>query len=162
MTPPPAAIRPAIHADADGLARLHAAHFAPPWSPATFEKLLSAQTTVAYVAEAPDLSGAILASLAADEAEILTFFVAEARQRRGLGRALIDGLLAGLESRGASRLFLEVAVTNVPARELYARAGFLEVGRRRDYYRTPGAPPIDALILARDIAAAKPPSDMTD
>ena len=36
---------------------------------------------------------------------------------------------------GAQSLFLEVGADNAPARSLYSQAGFVEVGRRRDYYR---------------------------
>lgn len=148
------AIRPARPADAANLADLHAAHFSPPWSADAFEKLLGSSTAVALVATdqigAP--AGAVLTSLAADEAEILTLFVDGAHQREGIGRRLLEALFDELAERGARRLFLEVAVTNVAARELYATTGFAEVGRRRDYYVMPGAPPTDALVLARDIA----------
>jgi ribosomal-protein-alanine N-acetyltransferase len=43
-------------------------------------------------------------------------------------------------------VILEVAADNPAARALYARAGFREVGRRRNYYRRP-ARRADALIL---------------
>jgi ribosomal-protein-alanine N-acetyltransferase len=35
----------------------------------------------------------------------------------------------------AQELFLEVGADNAPARSLYSQAGFVEVGRRADYYR---------------------------
>ncbi|MGZ8155124.1 MAG: ribosomal protein S18-alanine N-acetyltransferase, partial [Burkholderiales bacterium] len=34
----------------------------------------------------------------------------------------------------AERAFLEVRPSNTAARALYARSGFSEIGRRRDYY----------------------------
>jgi ribosomal-protein-alanine N-acetyltransferase len=36
--------------------------------------------------------------------------------------------------RGASELFLEVRENNRAARTLYSACGFIEVGRRPDYY----------------------------
>ncbi len=46
---------------------------------------------------------------------------------QGLGRALVDGLLAWAEEQGAERAFLQVDVTNTVARKLYASQGFAEV-----------------------------------
>jgi ribosomal-protein-alanine N-acetyltransferase len=45
---------------------------------------------------------------------------------------------------------LEVSANNEAARALYARAGFVEVGRRPRYYAS-GA---DALVLRLDLSAA--------
>ncbi|MEO1469220.1 MAG: GNAT family N-acetyltransferase [Pseudomonadota bacterium] len=91
--------------------------------------------------------GLILLGLAADEAEILDLGVVPAARRRGLARALLDMALAEAARRGARTAFLEVAEDNAPARALYARAGFAEVGRRPAYYgRT------DALVLRRPLA----------
>jgi ribosomal-protein-alanine N-acetyltransferase len=47
-------------------------------------------------------------------------------------------------------MFLEVRESNSAARALYASRGFLAVGRRRGYYRSPVE---DALVLRRDATA---------
>jgi ribosomal-protein-alanine N-acetyltransferase len=44
-------------------------------------------------------------------------------------------------------VFLEVDENNAPARALYRRAGFADVGRRKSYYQS-GA---SALVLRRDL-----------
>jgi ribosomal protein S18 acetylase RimI-like enzyme len=53
----------------------------------------------------------------------------------GLGRALVDALLAALEARGAERVVLYVASNNPEARRLFERLGFrpvmLELARER-------------------------------
>ncbi len=87
--------------------------------------------------------GMLLARVAADEAEVLTLAVLPALRRQGLGRALLQAAMAEARRRGAAAMTLEVAVDNVPARDLYQRAGFTQVGRRRRYYAS-GA---DALVL---------------
>ena len=97
-----------------------------------------------------EAAGLVLARMAADEAEILTFGVAPNARRRGHGAALLRGAVDGARARGAGAMFLEVAAGNAPALALYAREGFAEVGRRRRYY-SDGA---DALVLRRDLAAA--------
>ena len=52
-------------------------------------------------------------------------------------------------ARGVATIFLDVSERNVPARHLYERAGYREVGRRRRYY----ADGADALLMRLDLAA---------
>lgn len=65
-----------------------------------------------------------------NEYELLYIEVDAAARRQGIARALIAALPEG-------RIFLEVRESNTAARELYASAGFLEIGRRKLYYRDP-------------------------
>lgn len=145
MTPP----RDASVADAPALAALHAAAFPPAlaWGAGTIEMLLALPGAFGLWREG---AGLVLARMAADEAEILTFGVVPDARRRGHGAALLRGALAAARSRGAGAMFLEVAAGNAPALALYAREGFAEVGRRRRYY-SDGA---DALVLRRCLAGA--------
>ena len=72
------------------------------------------------------------------EAEIHTIGVDPAHQGRGIGRALLRGLLAAADALHAE-VFLEVRTDNEPARRLYESEGFTVVGLRRRYYRPSGA-----------------------
>jgi [ribosomal protein S18]-alanine N-acetyltransferase len=149
-------------ADADAgdraarLAALHAAAFDgpgdAPWSAAAFAGLLS-QAGV-FAVEAPD--GFILMRTVADEAEILTLAVGPAARRRGLGAGLVGEAVLAATARGAVRVFLEVAGDNTAARALYARAGFVEAGRRPGYYAGPDGGRRDALILVLNLTDALP------
>jgi ribosomal-protein-alanine N-acetyltransferase len=87
--------------------------------------------------------GFALGRAQADQAEILTIAVRPGARGQGVGRALVNALLAEAAKRGALELFLEVAEPNAAARALYAGAGAKEVGRRRRYY----ADGADALVL---------------
>jgi ribosomal-protein-alanine N-acetyltransferase len=87
--------------------------------------------------------GFALGRVQADQAEILTIAVRPGARGQGVGRALLNALLAEAAKRGALDLFLEVAEPNMAARALYAGAGAKEVGRRRRYY----ADGADALVL---------------
>ena len=71
---------------------------------------------------------------AADQAEILTFGVAPACRRSGLGRALLVEAMAELRASGVKRLYLEVDQGNEPALELYRALGGVPVGKRPGYY----------------------------
>lgn len=88
--------------------------------------------------------GYITANYAVDEAEILNLGVAPAHRRQGVGRALVETMLARLRQRGIEAVFLEVRESNAIAQQLYTALGFTRVGRRRDYYRLPTE---DAVIL---------------
>ena len=51
---------------------------------------------------------------------------------------------------GSVRIFLEVAAANLPARNLYGKYGFREVGLRKAYYEDGD----DALVLAASLPLA--------
>ena len=136
--------------DAASLAALHAASFNRGWSEHEFEQLLTDRNVVADRATARRRNvGFILSRRAADEAEILSVAVARASQGRGLARHLLDLHLRRLAGLGLRAVFLEVDEGNTPARRLYARAGFREVGRRPAYYAQSGGK--GALVLRRDL-----------
>jgi len=83
------------------------------------------------------------------ECEVHTIAVAPTSQRRGLGRALLDRLLAVADDERAVT-HLEVRVDNDAAIDLYRRNGFVDVGIRRGYYQQAG---VDALTMRRDAAS---------
>lgn len=99
-------------------------------------------------------AGFILCRSAGGESEILGLGVTAGRRQRGIGRTLLSAGLAQARAYGAKRMILEVAVDNNAARRLYASAGFLAVGQRRNYYVRAGGVRTDALILARDLSAS--------
>lgn len=138
--------------DAAAFAALHATAFPRGWSEDEFERLLMDRKVVAHRAmSGGNVTGFVLSRLAADQAEILSISVALSSRGRGLGRQLLDLHLRRLAGLGVKALFLEVDEANVPARRLYARAGFREVGRRPAYYPQPGGQPSAALVLRRDL-----------
>jgi ribosomal-protein-alanine N-acetyltransferase len=73
--------------------------------------------------------------LVVDELHITLVAVDPHWRRQGLGRRVLDQLLATGHRRGAGRATLEVACGNAPARGLYGSLGFTEAGVRRGYYR---------------------------
>ena len=92
--------------------------------------------------------GYVIAHHALDEAEILNLGVVPTWQRQGLGRALVEAMLAHLRQLGIATVFLEVRESNGAAHRLYGALGFTRVGRRRDYYRLPTE---DAVVLRASI-----------
>lgn len=78
------------------------------------------------------------------EYEIHTVGVDADFQGQGIGRTMLDGLLA-VAAGGV--VFLEVRTDNAAAIGLYESAGFVRVGVRKRYYRVSGA---DAYTMRRD------------
>lgn len=128
----------AIHAEAFTLQR--------PWSAGEFATLLTDPTTKIATRD----RGFGLLRVVPGEAEILTLAVHPDAQRRGLGRALVLDLLA--LAKGADRVLLEVAQGNAPAIGLYASTGFLQISRRRNYYRYPAGGTDDAIVMERALS----------
>jgi ribosomal-protein-alanine N-acetyltransferase len=86
----------------------------------------------------------------ADEVHLEDLEVAPEARRRGWGRRLLGLVLRLGRERGAAAAHLEVRSSNAVARGLYRAAGFVEVGRRRDYY---AAPREDAVSMRRALGA---------
>lgn len=133
--------------DPAALAALHAQAFAAPWSAGEFTDLLS-QTGVVAIAES---DGFVLLRIVLDEAEILNLAVLPTARRLGLGRRLVEEAAIAATKGGAARLFLEVAEDNAPARALYDRAGFSQIGRRKAYYAKGDGSRTDALVMSRNL-----------
>jgi ribosomal-protein-alanine N-acetyltransferase len=135
-------------ADAAAIAALHKASFQRGWGEDEVYRLLIEKNVVAHRAvTGHTMTGFILSRLAAGEAEILSIAVARKQRGRGFARPLLDLNLRRLAGLGARTVFLEVDENNMPARALYRRAGFADVGRRNSYYQSGAA----ALILRRDL-----------
>ena len=75
--------------------------------------------------------------------------MAAAYRRTGVATALLDEVLAVAAAGGADRLLLEVREDNDHAIAFYAARGFVEVDRRRRYYRD-GATAVAPERAARD------------
>jgi ribosomal-protein-alanine N-acetyltransferase len=146
------ALSDATARDSAAMAALHGASFRRGWSDGEIERLLLERNTVAQRAMVGrSLAGFILSRIADGEAEILSVAVSPSWRGRGLARSLLNlhlGRLAGLRVRA---VFLEVDEDNAPARKLYERAGFREVGRRPGYYPQGQGSAATALVLRRDL-----------
>lgn len=147
------ALSEASTADVHAIAILHAASFHRGWSEDEIERLLLDRSILTHRAMIRrKLAGFVMSRIVAGEAEILSVAVNAPLQGRGLARALLRLHLGRLAGFGVKTVFLEVDEKNEPARRLYRKAGFHEVGRRPGYYADNPNGPSTALTLRRDIA----------
>ena len=91
--------------------------------------------------------GYIGSQSAIDETDVMNVAVHPDFRRRRIGEALVLELVEQLKARGNYCLTLEVRASNDPARKLYEKLGFQQVGLRKNYYRNPKE---DALILRKE------------
>lgn len=122
--------------------------FSAPWSENSIRYELTNPLSLWLVAmEGEKLLGYVGSQTVMDEADMMNVAVDPASRRRGVGRELVEALVSALKERNAHSLTLEVRASNEPAKALYDRLGFAQVGRRPNYYRSPRE---DALILRKE------------
>jgi len=132
--------------DLPAVLEIERASFSHPWTHGLFlDALKNYQCWLMFEREQQIGHGII--SLILDEAHLLNITVKPQYQRRGLGLILLEKLLDEARSQGARECFLEVRASHEVAQHLYHRAGFNEIGRRRDYYPKSGGYE-DALVMA--------------
>jgi ribosomal-protein-alanine N-acetyltransferase len=141
----PATIRPAALNDVPAILAIErqapdAAH----WTVEQYKKLVGSGV-VLVAEEAGKLCGFVCAKAVAGEWEMENVVVAAEFLRRGIANQLVRELIQRAASEAASAILLEVRESNLPARRLYKKHGFREVGRRRVYYRNPME---DAILYA--------------
>lgn len=146
-----------VAADAERCAELERALFPgeSPWPAAAFEAELRAPHNHYFAAREDGalLGYAGLSALGGEdpESEVHTIGVDPEAQGRGIGRMLLDALLAVADAHGGP-VFLDVRVDNAPAIGLYESTGFVKVGVRKRYYMPSGA---DANVMCREPVSDK-------
>lgn len=128
--------------DLESIMALETATFATDaWSTESMASELGGDHTFYLVAHDPDQPGALagyaglLAPVGGGDADIQTIAVAPSARRRGLGRTLMERLIAEAVTRHARHVFLEVRADNPNARALYDSLGFEQIAVRKRYYQ---------------------------
>lgn len=141
-------ILPMDHTHVAQIAQLEALCFSDPWSESSIASELSNPLSCWLVAvEGEKVAGYIGSQTVMGETDMMNVAVHPDFRRQGVAKALILALVDALKERGSHWLMLEVRQSNAPARALYEKLGFAEVGRRKNYYRNPKE---DALILRKE------------
>lgn len=84
--------------------------------------------------ERGEVLGYVLFWHVTDEIHLLSVAVAPAVRRRGVGRALVEDVLAYAREHAAAKVLLEVRASNAAAIALYRGLGFTEFNVRARYY----------------------------
>ncbi|MBQ7147864.1 MAG: ribosomal protein S18-alanine N-acetyltransferase [Pseudobutyrivibrio sp.] len=141
--------RHATEADIEQIASIEAASMSCPWSADSYKEAVNSDHTfVLVVTEEAAIVGFAVFYLTPPESELPDIVVSEAYRGQGLGRKLLDYSMQELQARAVDTVFLEVRVSNTPARRLYQHFGFEEIGVRKYFYSDPVE---DAVCMRLDI-----------
>jgi ribosomal-protein-alanine N-acetyltransferase len=145
----PVAIRSAALNDVPAILAIEQqAQNAAHWNAEQYKKLMGGGLILVAeeaTEEAGQICGFICANAVAGEWEIENVVVAAAFVRHGIANELVHNLIQRAAGGAASAILIEVRKSNLPARRLYEKNGFREVGRRPVYYRDPVE---DAILYA--------------
>lgn len=152
--------RPMVVADLDVVMPVETSAYSHPWTRGNFiDSLAAGYRTLLQC----DTEGGVLAYSVAlpgfEETHLLNLTVAPVHQGQGLGSALLAELADWARARGDAALWLEVRPSNVRARTLYQRRGFVEVGLRRHYYPADKGQREDAVVMRLDLQAVTGSAD---
>ncbi len=132
-----------------------------PWSYRSFLDELSSPPDFSWVLSYGDhVIGYLCARIITDELEILNVAIHPSFQQQGHGRRLLQFVLTEAHrTHTVSTVYLEVRESNEAAHHLYRSLGFLVVGERRNYYRTPQGRET-AVLMARKLPLPPSPHRM--
>lgn len=123
---------------------------APHWTEAQYREILQQTTRCFFVAEMTgEIVGfAVGSAMMAVAAELESVAVRPDWRRAGVGRALCEAVIGWSRAQDAAEMELEVRAGGSGPIALYRSLGFLEVGRRPNYYRDPME---DAVLMRLDL-----------
>ena len=141
-------VYPAAEADLDAIEAIEKASFSLPWTREQLRGQLPDGQHEFFTAK--DGAGTVLGYVGMmtvlDEGYISNVAVRADCRRKGIADALISEMLNAAKRRELSFVTLEVRAGNQAAIALYAKHGFLPVGKRKNYYELPRE---DAILMTK-------------
>lgn len=143
-------VRPLRRSDLPAVLAIERSVYPSPWPEEHLTRIVALPGAIGRVAELEGggVVGYALGWVAADEAELANIAVAPPHRRTGVGDRLLASMREAAAGLGATRMYLEVRVSNEVAQAFYRSRGFTVTGRRREYYSRPRE---DALTMAVDL-----------
>ena len=130
------------------VAQLEKSCFSDPWSENSVRSELSNPLSLWIVAlDGGQVVGYVGSQSVLGESDMMNIAVSQEYRGQGIAVSLVNELIDSLRQKGNYQLTLEVRISNEPAKRLYEKLGFFEVGRRPNYYHNPKE---DALILRKE------------
>lgn len=120
----------------EALAEIERACFSEPWSVQALQEELG-HGLFLVAEESEQVVGYVGCQTVLDEGYITNVAVHPACRRRGAARALLTALAEQARAQALSFVTLEVRASNAAAIALYTQAGYVPVGRRPRFYRSP-------------------------
>ena len=134
---PDLTFEPMCASDLQEILKIENECFEEPWSETYYALALKRPRPYEYFYVArceQTIVGYIVFSVLYEEAQILNIAVPAAHRRQGIGKYLLTSALEMIHAHDGREVFLEVAVSNLPAQYLYRQFGFRICGIRKNYY----------------------------
>jgi len=129
------------------------AQFPSPWTKVQILAELERESGISLIADdLQEVVGWCCGILLPPDAELLKIAVDKSRQRQGVASLLLRTFATLLAGNGAEQIYLEVRSANTPALTLYQQAGWVEQGKRKNYYTNPVD---DAVLLVRNLTPVR-------
>jgi tRNA threonylcarbamoyladenosine biosynthesis protein TsaB len=149
-----AALLPMMRHDLSEVFSLECSVQSFPWTLKNFDDALAAGYEAWVLRSELGLLGFCVAMAAPDVTHILVIAVARDAQRQGYASHLLEHVSRNAKARSAEGLLLEVRPSNTDARIFYEKAGFQQIGLRKNYYPAARGQREDALILKKTFVDA--------
>ncbi|MCD8501599.1 MAG: ribosomal protein S18-alanine N-acetyltransferase [Bacillaceae bacterium] len=129
-------IRPMVLTDIVEVVVIEKTSFTSPWTKRAFIEELTKNNYANYTVleHDGDIIGYCGIWVVIDDAQITTIAIKKEYRGQGLGEQLLLHSIDRARLLGATRVSLEVRVTNTVAQKLYKRLGFKKGGIRKNYY----------------------------
>lgn len=136
--------------DIDQVIEIEEEAFSSPWTRKGFEESLSYDYSRFYVAtNDKQVVGYIGTYCMFDDVDITNVAVRGNCRRKGVANKLLEAVLGYSLEKKLSYINLEVRPSNIPARKLYEKYGFEEIGIRKNFYTKPVE---DGIIMQKDMS----------
>ena len=134
--------------DLDTILEIEARAYPVPWSREQMIDVFNQKVIRMKLLMNGELIGYAFVSIILDEGHLLHITIDPIHHGKRLGRYLLEHVLQLGDSHQLATIFLEVREGNTPARALYDRIGFNQVGVRKGYYPCKINGREDAIVMA--------------
>jgi dihydroorotate dehydrogenase electron transfer subunit len=147
-------IREMAEADMEEILAIENDSYPLPWNRDHFLDELKSDHSFPLAAIGPDerIIGYICPRFLLEEGHIYNIAVHRSFRKRGLGRLLLEKVLAICRQKSAVTLYLEVRTSNHGAIALYRQVGFVSTGERSGYYENGE----DAILMQYNFPEERP------
>lgn len=144
-------LRPLLVADIPCLLAIEQAANPYPWTEGVFRSCFGGAYFSFGIEQAGELQGFYFGQFLGVESQLFNICVSPKAQGKGLGKQLLSHYISQCEARKALEAWLEVRAANSKAIALYQKLGFIETGRRANYYVGPEGKE-DAILMCLPLA----------
>lgn len=124
--------------DIPAIAEIEKEAFSIPFKEKDFLDIYESEISNVLVAKnSSTVVGYVSFTIIIDECQIINFATKNEFKRQGVGKSVMEALLAHGEKQGVKKYFLEVRESNIGAIALYEKYGFVPVGISKGHFSSP-------------------------